>query len=185
MISTLWQNVYSRDSSAYSFTVTAATVTSQRASVTYAESSVMWFSRVFEQFPHEALVISELRLHADALPPACTGRTRGTNHRVHFYAIREKSFKAFAGESWVLLFPCSVIRRQQRRDHLCAETVKVAVLIHSEPPFKLDCAATRWISLLSLICLCSDIYLDLDAHFFPFTLHLRNIVWQSLRHCSE
>lgn len=41
-------------------------------SVTYAESSVMWFSGLFQQFPHKALMISELGLHADALPPTCT-----------------------------------------------------------------------------------------------------------------
>lgn len=43
-----------------------------RASVTYAESSVMWFSGIFQQFPHKALVISVLGLHADALSPTCT-----------------------------------------------------------------------------------------------------------------
>lgn len=32
----------------------------QRPGVTYAVSSVMWFSGIFQQFPHEALMISEL-----------------------------------------------------------------------------------------------------------------------------
>ncbi len=174
----------------------------QRPGVTYAVSSVMWFSGIFQQLLHKALMISELWLHTDALSPTCAGRKREEMIIFIFMQlgkIIQDIKSSFAGESWVLLFPILVIRSQERlheRPSVCCDSESFSAdsfwAAETMPPFELD---MRLIVLPYWHCNMLNIThittLVVVWHVFgfiiifsPFILHFRNTVWQFLHHCT-